>query len=161
MKSMMDLFNNESHRMNIFEKHIKIIGISWAFLFLASCAGTTKYQSYPSLDPNTTPTALVHIVRSDSPFGSAITAPVYIDRYLIGRLGPGGHISTRVPVGDVFLASTTAGILIKTEIGKSYFYEVTMPVQMWLTSPDFNIKEITRIQSKEIIGYDLDSGIKK
>jgi len=134
-------------------KHLSIMLLCF---LLASCAVTTQYQQYPALDPSNTPTAVIHVVRANSPIGLVITAPVYVDRYLIGRVGPGGHITTRVPVGRVFITSTTADIVLNTERDKSYFFEVTTPVQLWIVTPDFNVTAITRDRAREILGYDLD-----
>lgn len=121
---------------------------------LASCASTTQFQGYPNLDEKNTPTAVIHIVRENSAFGAAITAPVYVDRYLIGRIGPGGHIKTRVPVGRVNVTSTTADVVLQTVRDKDYFLDVSMPGQMWLYAPDFNVTIINKQRAIEILGYE-------
>ena len=64
--------------------------------------------------------------------GAALTAPVYVDRYLIGRIGPGGHITTKVPIGRVHVTSTTADSVVETTPGGLYFFEITVPFEMWL-----------------------------
>lgn len=86
--------------------------------------------------------------------GGAITAPVYVDRYLIGRIGPGGHLTTRVPVGRVFVTSTTADVVLQTERDATYFIEVSGPLQMWVVTPDFNATLITRVRARQILGHD-------
>lgn len=121
---------------------------------LASCASTTHFQTYPNLDAPNTPSAVVYVVRPNRAFGAAITAPVYVDRFLIGRIGPGGHLKTRVPVGRVHVTSTTADAVLQTERGAIYFLEVSMPAQMWFYAPDFNVTVIDKRRAREILGYD-------
>ena len=89
---------------------------------LASCASTTHFQTYPNLDAPNTPSAVVHVVRPNSAFGAAITARVYVDRFLIGRIGPSGHLKTRVPVGRVHVTSTTADAMLQTEAVRFIFW---------------------------------------
>jgi len=128
--------------------------VSLLSFILASCASTTKFQDYPSLDEKNTPTAVIHVIRKNSAFGAAVTAPVYVDRYLIGRIGPGGHIKTWVPVGRVNVTSTTADVVLHTVRDKDYFLEVSMPGQMWLYAPDFNVTIINKQRAIEILGYE-------
>ena len=123
-------------------------------IFLIGCAGTTQFQNYPNLDTRNTPTAMIHVIRSNSAFGSAITAPVFIDRYRIGNIGPGGYLKTRVPVGRVSVTSTTADVIVQTEKGKQYFIEIDMPVQGWMYSPDFNASAVDRQRAIEVLGFD-------
>lgn len=120
---------------------------------LTACASTTQFQSYPDLDPGT-PAATIHVIRSNHAFGGAITAPVYVDRYLIGRIGPGGHLKTRVPVGRIHVTSTTGDAIIQTEKNSEYFFEVSMPGQAWLYAPDFNVSPIKKHRAREILSYD-------
>ena len=121
---------------------------------LTACASTTQFQSYPNLDTENTPTATIHVVRSNSAFGSAITAPVFVDRYRIGGIGPGGYLKTRVPVGRVHVTSTTADAVVQTEKNSQYFFEVSMPGQVWMYAPDFNISAIDRRRAIEVLGFD-------
>jgi hypothetical protein len=118
---------------------------------LSACAGTTKFQNYPDL-PSSGSTATIHVVRPNSGFGAALTAPVYVDRYLIGRIGPGGYLTTKVPVGKVHVTSTTGDVIVRTEANKEYFFEVSMPVQGWLYAPDFNISQVQKQQARAVIG---------
>ena len=128
--------------------------ISLLCLLLSACAGTTQFQSYPSRNPANTSTATVHVVRSNSAFGAAITAPVYVDRFLIGRIGPGGRLTVQVPVGQVHITSTTADAVVQTKENSHYYFEVSMPVQIWAYAPDFNVIEIDRIRAVEVLGFD-------
>ncbi len=125
-----------------------------AGLVLTACAGTTQFQGYPDLDPRTTPTATIHVIRENSIFGNGVTAPVYVDRYLIGRLGPGGHLATRVPVGRVHVTSTTADVVIQTEKDTEYFFQVSMPAQLWLYAPSFDISEIKKQAAGQLVRHD-------
>jgi len=109
---------------------------------LAGCVSTTKFQEYPDLGPAGSPTAVVHVVRQNAAFGSAVTAPVYVNRYLIGELGPGGQLRTRVPVGRVHVTSTTADAIVQAEAGGEYFFELSMPMQIWGYRPDFIVNKI-------------------
>jgi hypothetical protein len=121
---------------------------------LTSCASTNQYQSYPNLNAEKTPTATVHVVRSISVVGLAMTAPVFIDRYRIGSIGPGGYLKTQVPLGRVHVTSTTADVMVQTENNSQYFFEVSMPAQVWLYAPDFNVFAIDRGRAIEILGFD-------
>ena len=120
-------------------------------LLLGGCAGTTQFQSYPDIE-SASGTATVHVVRANSGFGAAVTAPVYVDRYLIGRIGPGGHITTRVPVGKVHVTSTTGDVVVQTKAGAEYYFEVAMPGQLWLYAPDFNVITISKERARSIMG---------
>lgn len=111
-------------------------------LFISSCATTTKYQGHP--EENADNGAYFHFYRENSAFGSAITAPVYVDQYLIGRIGPGGKFITRVPVGSRYVTSTTSGIKIEAEENKHYYFLVSMPAQVWFYAPEFDIKRIRK-----------------
>ena len=131
----------------------KLFVFSLSFI-LASCASTTQFQGYPNLDEIKTPTAVIHVVRANSAWGSAITAPVYVDRYLIGRIGPGGHIKIRVPVGRVHVTSTTADAVLQTVRDEAYFLDVSMPGQIWIYAPDFNVTIINKQRAREILGHE-------
>jgi hypothetical protein len=117
---------------------------------LLGCADTTKYQDYPEIGPANGPTAIVHVVRESGVFGSAITAPVYVNRYLIGRIGPGGHLRTRVPVGRVHVTSTTADAVVQAEADSEYFFELSMPVQLWAYNPEFVVVKIDRRRAEAL-----------
>jgi hypothetical protein len=118
---------------------------------LSGCAGTTKFQNHPDVASGAQ-AATIHVVRANSAFGAALTAPVYVDRYLIGRIGPGGYLTTKVPVGRVHVTSTTGDVIVRTEPNAEYFFEVSMPVQGWLYAPDFNVVQIKKQQASAIIG---------
>ncbi len=128
--------------------------ISLLCLLLSACAGTTQFQSYPGRNPASTSTATVHVVRSNSAFGAAINAPVYVDRFLIGRIGPGGLLTVQVPVGQVHVTSTTADAVVQAKENNHYYFEVSMPAQMWFYAPDFNVIEIDRSRAVEVLGFD-------
>jgi hypothetical protein len=117
---------------------------------LLGCADTTKYQDYPEIGPANSPSAVVHVVRESGVFGSAITAPVYVNRILIGRIGPGGHLRTRVPVGRVHVTSTTADAVIQAEANTEYFFELSMPVQIWAFNTDFVVVKIDRRRAEAL-----------
>jgi len=67
---------------------------------------------------------MVHIGRANHFTGAALVAPVYVDRYLVGRVGPGGKISTPIPLGEVHITSTASDAVIHAERGAEYFFEV-------------------------------------
>jgi hypothetical protein len=132
---------------------ITLLAVGLAGL-LGACASTTKYQDYPEPVANA-PSATVHVVRANAAFGAAVTAPVYVNRYLIGRVGPGGYISTKVPAGPIHVTSTTADSVVQAEAGKAYFFEVSMPGQMWMYAPDFIVTRIEQRRAEEVAGSSL------
>lgn len=120
-------------------------------VFLSACAGTTKFQDHPGIAAGGQ-TATIHVFRPNSAIGAAITAPVYVDRYLVGHIGPGGALTTKVPVGRVHVTSTTSDAIVQTEANREYFFEVAMPVQGWLYAPDFTVVQIKKPQASAIPG---------
>lgn len=118
-----------------------------AGLMLAGCAGTTQFQSYPGLNA-ARGTAVVHVVRANAAWAAAESAPVYVDRYLIGRIGPGGRVSTPVPVGQVHVTSMAADTIINAQSGGEYFFEVSSSAR----EPFFDVAPISRERAQEIAG---------
>ena len=112
-------------------KKIKVVLLLLVCGFLIACAGTTKYQDYPR-ELNGDSVAYFHFKRPASLFGIAVTAPVYVDSYLIGRLGSGGEITVKVPVGSVYTTSTTNGIEVNTKKGYHYYFELTLLGDPWM-----------------------------
>jgi len=118
-------------------------------VLLASC-GTTQYQQYPNIDAAKTDTAVLHVVRTNSLWGAAIPAPVYVDKYLLGRIGPGGYIRTKVPAGNFSVSSTTSDVVINGKTGEEYFVEVSMPFQIWFFTPNFDVRIISKQEAEQI-----------
>lgn len=121
------------------------------FFFLSACASTKQYQQYPSDAALTGNEPTLHVVRKNSALGSAIPAPVFVNKYLLGRIGPGGHLETKIPVGQVSVSSTTSDVIIYSRAGEHYFVEVSMPLQIWLLTPDFEVKSISPEEAQPII----------
>jgi hypothetical protein len=117
-------------------------------VLIAGCAPTSQFQAYPG-DLANKDSATIHVVRENSMFGAMITAPVYVDKFLLGRIGPGGYLKTSIPTGRVHLTSTTADVIIDAKKGAEYFFEVSMPMQMWFYAPDFDIAAIDRERAKQ------------
>ena len=94
---------------------------------------------------------MVHVARANRFTGAALVAPVYVDRYLVGRLGPGGKITTPVPVGEVHITSTASDAVINAERGAEYFFEVIGRFEPWiLNTPPFDITSISRERATEL-----------
>ena len=124
-------------------------------LLAAGCAYTTTFQAYPGLD-TAKGAATVHVVRAQVGFGSAVSVPVYVDQFLIGRIGPGGVISTPVPVGRVYVTSMAADTILDTEPGSEYFFEDDIPVQVSVSGPGITtLTQISRERALEIAGRRL------
>ncbi len=117
-----------------------LITAAVAAVLCAGCASSSQFQKYPGLDESNTPTATVHVSRTNSVWGAGITAPVYVNRYLIGRLGPGGALTVRVPVGRVDVTSSAGDVVLQTVEGESYYLSVNMPPQVWFYAPDFDMR---------------------
>jgi hypothetical protein len=140
--------------MNIFARRtaITLLGLFSIVVFLNGCASTTKYQDYPLLGATSDATATVNVVRAHSHFGSAVSAPVYVNKYLIGRIGPGGHLKVKVPTGQLHVTSTTADAVVNAKAMSEYYFEVAMPFQGWLYAPDFTVTRVDRRRVEELIG---------
>ena len=117
---------------------------------LAGCASTDRYSSEPDLEPGR-PMALIHVVRPTGAFGMAISAPVSVNGNLIGRLGPGGHLQTPVSAGRIRVTSTTNTATVQADPNGEYFFEVTMPMQMWAYAPDFTVAAISREKGRSYL----------
>lgn len=128
---------------------MKNLFILLSVFLVSACAGTSQYQQYQFSENGKS--ATVKIVRSESVWGSAIPAPVYLNEQLLGRIGPGGYLSTKVPVGEIAISSTTSKIIVNTEEEDTYYFKVRMPFQFWIISPDFDVMQITEQEAKTII----------
>ncbi len=146
-------FQIKGSLMNIFGSFTTTLcAVVSAGVLLTGCASTTKYQDYPDQAAMHETASTVHVVRESSVVGSALTAPVYVNKYLIGRIGPGGHLKVKVPTGRIHVTSTTADSVVDAEARGEYFFEVTMPLQGWLYAPDFIVTRIDRRRAMEVIG---------
>jgi hypothetical protein len=104
---------------------------------VAGCAGTSQYQG--ASEPINGPSATVHVTRGFGP-GTAISAPVYVNNNLIGKIGPGGELFSPVPVGALRVRSTSNTVSLQAAAGAIYAFEVSLPLQLWLAEPDFEIR---------------------
>ena len=118
------------------KKHLSLL---FFVAILAGCASTKQFHQYPDIESYGSNTAFIHFIRGNSAFGSAIAAPVYVDGHQIGRIGPGGHLATNVPAKSITISSTDSSVLLKAETGNVYYFEISMPTQMWLATPGFDV----------------------
>jgi hypothetical protein len=121
-------------------------------ILLSSCASTRQFHQYPDVESYGSNTAFIHFIRENSAYGSAIAAPVYVDGYQIGRIGPGGHLATNVPAKKIVISSTDSSTILNAEIGKVYYFEISMPPQMWIATPGFDVYQISD-RHAEKLGY--------
>lgn len=113
-------------------------------LLLSACASTVKYQEPKLIITESNNTATLHVIRKNSAWGAAIPAPVYVDKTLIGRIGPGGRLDVKIPEGRSAVSSTTSDVILDAKPGMEYFIEVSMPMQVWLMTPNFDVKIIEK-----------------
>ena len=130
---------------------LKLFGLFIIIVILSGCAGTVKYSEPSIADGAAADTATLHVLRPNSVWGSAIRTPVNINNQLIGRLGPGGHLKTKVPVGHVSVSVTTSDVVLDAEKDAEYFVKVTMPAQLWFMTPSFNIKLMEEAEGKVLM----------
>ncbi|MDG5470066.1 hypothetical protein P9J64_17255 [Deltaproteobacteria bacterium IMCC39524] len=71
--------------------------------------------------------------------GSAIAAPVNVNGVLIGQIGPGGYIKTKIPTGKVSVYSTTNNVTFEAQRNSEYYVEVDFLPRMWMNSPDIGV----------------------
>lgn len=117
---------------------------------LSGCA-TTVPQPAPSFPAQaTTEAATIHVLRKNGPWGAAIGAPVFVNGALIGRLGPGGHLQARVQPGKVSVSSTKRDLVINAAPSSEYYVQVSVPVQLWLITPSFNLRLIDKAAADAI-----------
>ena len=110
---------------------------------LAACA-TTQYIPAQKTSQNS---AKIYIKRPSAFFGSAITAPVYVNNKYIGRLGTGGQLEWTVSPGPVTVQTSSGDATMKLESsgsnrltftaqkGKTYTVYLEIPYQLGFGVP--------------------------
>jgi hypothetical protein len=120
-------------------------------MLLASCASTKQYHQYPNVESYGAETAVLHIIRKNTADGSALGAPVNIDGFLIGRIGPGGHLVTRIPARSISISSTNNTVVINADASKEYFVEIFTPGRLWLVTPaGFDVHQTNERRMKKL-----------
>lgn len=104
---------------------------------ILGCADTAMYQTYPSEQLGTS-TATVRVTRGYGP-ATGIGADIYVNNNLIGRIGPGGELSTPVPTGPLRVRSGTNTVTVQAQAGIVYTYEVSLSSSMQLAEARFDI----------------------
>lgn len=122
---------------------MRILTLIVTLLFTA-CASTVKYQEPKLNNAESKNTATLHVIRKSSAWGAAIPAPIYIDKTLIGRIGPGSWLDVKIPEGKSAISSTTTDVIIDAKSGMEYFVEASMPTQVWLFTPDFDVRIVEK-----------------
>ena len=117
---------------------------------LSGCATTAPQPAPPLSAQATAESATIHVVRENGPWGAAIGAPVFVNGALIGRLGPGGHLQARVQPGKVSVSSTKRDLVIDAAPSSEYYVQVSVPVQLWLITPSFNLTLIDKAAADAI-----------
>lgn len=120
-------------------------------MLLVSCASTKQYHQYPNVESYGANTAVLHIIRKNTADGSAIGAPVNIDDHLIARIGPGGHLATRIPAKSVSISSTNNRVIINADAGKEYIVEIFTPSRLWVVTPaGFDVHQTNERRMKKL-----------
>ena len=126
----------------------KII-LSVCLLLLASCVGTNQYNTDLALGVSLASHGTLHITRPNSMVGSAISAPVSVNGVLVGQIGPGGYIKTKIPTGKVIITSTTNNVTLDAQGGSEYYVEVIMQLRMWINTPDIEVRLLKVISKNQ------------
>ena len=119
-------------------------------ILCASCASTTQHQAHPDLTSYGSDFAIVHFVRSNSFYGAAIAAPVEVDDYLIGSIGPGDSLTIKVPAKEVSVSTTKSRIVLDAEKGFEYFFKIHLPFHGIIAFDEFEISAIDKKQAREL-----------
>ena len=127
----------------------RLVTLTFSIL-CASCASTTQHQAHPDLTSYGSDFAIVHFVRSNSFYGAAIAAPVEVDDYLIGRIGPGDSLTTKVPAKKVSISTTKSRIVLDAEKGFEYFFKIHLPFHGIIAFDEFEISAIDKKQAREL-----------
>jgi hypothetical protein len=117
---------------------------------LSGCATTVPQPARSLPAQAAAEAATIHILRKSGPWGAAIAAPVFVNGALIGRLGPGGHLQARVQPGKVSVSSTKRDLVIDAEPSSECYVQVSVPVQLWLITPSFNLTLIDKAAADAI-----------
>lgn len=115
----------------------------------ASCAGNINYQ-YPNIDSFGSETASLHFVRKRSFYGSAISAQITIDGNLVGEVGSGDSLTTKVPASRILISTTESNIEIETEKGSNYYFEIYLPFHGLLAFDEFELSAISAQRAREL-----------
>lgn len=129
---------------------MKTTGVMVLAVLLGACASTQQLQQYPG-NRLSGQDATLYVVRKNSIWGGALAAPIYVHKYLLGRIGPGGRLETKIPLGPVSVSSTTSDIIFHARPGEEYFVEVSMPAQIWWFTPDFELRQIGHEEASSIV----------
>jgi hypothetical protein len=119
-----------------------------SFLLLSSCVGTNQYQTDYALGVTADNHSVLHVNRTNSVLGSAIAAPVNVNGVLIGQIGPGGYIRTKIPTGKVSVYSTTNNVTFDAQRNSEYYVEVDFLPRMWVNSPDIGVSLVKVVPPK-------------
>ena len=123
--------------------------LSIGLLLLAACVGTDQYDTDYALGVSPGNYATLHVTRPNSMLGSAIAAPVSVNGVLIGQIGPGGYIKTKLPTGKVIITSTTNNVTLNVQSGAEYYVEVNMQARMWINTPDIEVRLLKVIPTNQ------------
>lgn len=128
---------------------LTLIGVVAFGVLSASCAGTTNYQ-YPNIDLLGSDTASLHFVRKRSFYGSAIAAQITIDGNLVGEVGSGDSLTTKVPASRILISTTGSDMEIVTERGGNYYFEIYLPFHGLLAFDEFELSAIGVQRAREL-----------
>ena len=120
-------------------------------VFLSACAGTEIYEQYSDEELGDNGGATLYVFRPSKFAGSIIYTSIYVNDKKVAKIGFGGHLKLKIPTGNVKVAVTTSYIDLTVTPGKSYYAEVTMPPQLWLVTPSFDIKVLGEKQGEILL----------
>lgn len=126
----------------------KIITLIFLATFLAAC-GTTQYMQSES--GNAKNMAKINIYRKSAFWGSAVSAPVYVNNNYIGRIGNGGNLNWTVKPGLVTVSTSTgvlaaklsnkaSAVTFQAVKGRVYNVEVSAPYQLTAVATAFEVE---------------------
>lgn len=110
-------------------------------LAVAALAGCASGVSPTEQFPNGPATASVRVSRPFAAGGMLIPSPVYVNGVNAGLIPAGGEIVVSVPAGKIAVSSNNSAVARTTALpGYEYMFQVTMPLQLWIVSPDFEVR---------------------
>lgn len=114
-----------------------------------SCAKTVQAFKLPEKETLSN-TTRIYVIRP-SFYGTAITANVFENNSIVGRLGPKGYIAWDTQPGDITLQTGAEFIKVLAQPGKTYYFKVQPKAISFNKSTLYTFSEISEQEAKEQI----------
>lgn len=113
-----------------------------------SCAKTVQAFKVPDkkMPPETT---RIYLIRP-SFYGTAITANIYANNNIVGRIGPKGYIAWDAQPGSITLQSGLSFVKLLAQPGKTYYFKIQPKA---ISFNKHEVFEFIEISAEEGINY--------